>query len=129
MSGRELNGTNDDQKRLNFALNYTGLQWGSKGHSAYQGDLGVTRHGLKVAVLPTRYICRETCDKKQIENYYVWHEFGGGHNSEMKREQNSKSHVWFLRSDWEELTGREDRLIGRQWLHALAATNSILHSP
>ena len=129
MSGRGLNDTIDDQKRVNFVLNYTGLHWYSTALNTSKENIGITRDGLKVAILPTKYICRETCEETQTSDYYVWHEFGGGHNANSKQEQSSRSHVWFLRPDWKQLANREDGLTGWQWLRSLALPNSMLRDP
>ena len=128
MHGRDMDDTIDDQRRVNLALNYTQLHWESTELEEDKEKIGTNQFGLRVAILPPMYICRYKCSQSGLSDYYVWHEFGGGHNSSKKIEQSSKSHTWFLRPDWKEVAMREDGISGKEWLLALATPdNPWLH--
>ncbi len=121
--------TNDDQKRLNFALYHEGMKWQSTKVKLDRENTGVVnKTGLKVVVLPPIYICRGLCKLNHTIKYYVWHQVGGGHVAWRKSQEDAQSHTWFLKRDWKssprhgggvEGKGEAD-VTGRSWLEYLA---------
>ena len=120
MHGSDISDTLDDQKRVNLVLNHTQIHWNSKHPKDEMEITGTNRFGLKVVLLPQTHICRYTCSRNGLSDYYVWHEFVGGHNSSKKIEQSSASHVWFLRPNWRQLATKENGMVGKKWLLSLA---------
>ena len=116
--------TTDDQKRINFALVKTNMHWQSKELHDDRANVGSNQYGLKVAVLPPKYICRKTCILNRTTELFIWHQNGGGHNASWKSENNSKSHVWFLRSDFMTRVASPD-ITGLQWLQWITQPGSI----
>ena len=116
---RGLSNTENDQERLNTALLQLNLHW-DEGH---HGDIsvsdwqGVTDNGLRVTILSVLKICRHSCHKSHRGEYYVWHK--GGSGREGKKKYARQGRLWFLRSDWEELTNLSP-LKGVDWLKTIS---------
>lgn len=108
----------NDQARLNFALQAMDMHWDNSHMSMItQAMMGEGRSGFRAAVLPVRDVCRQTCTKKIIHMYYVWHK-GGSQNKEGKMSYASKGGLWYLRSDWQRISRTSAR--GVQWLREIA---------
>ena len=126
MHSLKMDKTLDDQKRVNFAMNKTGLLWNSKERLYDRANIGHNRNGLTVAVLPPKYICRKTCRLNTTTDLFIWHQSGGGHNASWKSEHNSKSHMWFLRPDFMTRVASAD-VTGTQWLEWITQPDSVDH--
>ena len=124
MHSRKMDKTGDDQKRINFALLKTKMHWQSKEKHYDRANVGSNQDGLRVAVLPPKYICRKTCIMNTTTVLFVWHQSGGGHSASWKSKQNSKSHMWFLRSDFMMRVASPD-ITGLQWLQWITQPGSI----
>ena len=124
MHGRKMDKTADDQKRINFALHRTKQYWDSRERLWDQANMGSNEDGLKVAVLPPKYICRVSCTLNEGTKFFVWHQSGGGHSAAWKSKHNSKSHVWFLRSDFMKRVAPHD-ITGLEWLQFITQDGSI----
>lgn len=116
--------TQDDQKRINFAMKKTGLLWNSKEKLYDHANIGQNKDGLTVAVLPPKYICRKTCYLNRTTDFFIWHQSGGGHSASWKSKHNSKSHVWFLRSDFMTRVASPN-VTGVQWLEWITLPGSV----
>ena len=119
--------TQDDQVKINYALDSCNIEWLSKGRSIEnQAISGKCRqNGLTVTVLPRSLICRKCAQYRN--SYYVWH--GRSKRAvDMKMKTGIYGYTWYLR----ELTvkedgalkesGRTEKLKGRAWLKAIAVT-------
>lgn len=126
MHNRKMDKTVDDQKRINFAMQKTGLLWNSKERLYDRANIGKNRNGLMVAVLPPKYICRKTCHLNTTTDLFIWHQSGGGHSASWKSKQNTKSHMWFLRSDFMTRVASPD-VTGTQWLEWITLPGSVDH--
>ena len=124
MHGNKMDKTTDDQKRINFALFKSSLQWGNKEHQFDHASVGTNRDGVRVAVLPRKYICRKTCSLAEGSETVIWHQSGGGHSASWKSKQNLKSAVWFLRPDYDSRSV-EPSVTGQQWLERLTLPGSV----
>ena len=118
--------TTDDQKRVNFALFKSKLQWESKEQQFSHASVATNRDGVRVAVLPRKYICRKTCslDTSSETDVIIWHQSGGGHSASWKSKQNLKSTVWFLRPDYD-TRPVDSSVTGLQWLEQLTLPGSL----
>ena len=112
----------DDQRRINFALYESNLEWSLSEGLEDSVIVGATKNGTtRVASLPERYICRKTCDLASMSEYYIWHQSGGSHEAKTKSEQNTVSQMWFLRSnDYKVLTGLGATAAAVQWLEEIS---------
>ena len=126
MHSSKMDKTTDDQKRVNFALFHSKLQWGSKEKQYAHATVGTNRDGVRVAVLPRKYVCRKTCsmDAETPIDVVVWHQSGGGHSASWKSKQNARSTVWFLRSDYD-TRHLDSSLTGLAWLEQLTLPGSL----
>ena len=124
MHSKRMHKTVDDQIRINFALHRSGLSWKSKALYYNQSNVGVNKNGVSVAILPPKYICRGECQLNKTSPIFIWHKSGGGHSASWKSHQNSKSHIWFLRRDYEKRPPSHD-VTGLQWLESITLPGSI----
>ena len=124
MHSKRMDKTVDDQIRINLALHKSNLSWKSKTLYDNQSNVGINKDGVSVAVLPPKYICRLTCVLNESSEIFIWHKSGGGHSALWKSHQNSKSHIWFLRRDYEKKSSSHD-LTGLQWLEWITLPGSI----
>ena len=109
----------NDQARLNNALLKLDVQWGK---SRYKDIItedwqGTTSNGLNVTVLSARKMCRQTCNRRFKEGYYVWHKGGSGTGGKMRYAE--QGGVWFLRKDWEDASG-QSTVTGMDWLRYIS---------
>lgn len=116
--------TTDDQKRINFAMSRAKMHWESKERHYDRTNRGSTADGLRVAVLPPKYICRKTCLLNTTSELFIWHQSGGGHNAAWKSKHNSRAHVWFLSPDYKKRL-LSQHSTGVQWLRSLSLPDSI----
>lgn len=123
MHNNRMESTKDDQRRINYALYRSKLQWKSNELRIDRENTGINQYGLKVVVLPPIYICRVLCTLNHTIDYYVWHQPGGGHSASWKVRHDSKSHVWFLRPDWTKAAGKE--VTGTEWLRTISNPVSV----
>ena len=119
--------TQDDQVRLNHALDRCSIEWNSRGRSIEnQAISGKCRlSGLTVTVLPRSLICRNC--RQHRNSYYVWHN-RSKRAGDMKMRTAISGYTWYLR----ELTIKDDgtlkenarteKLKGSAWLKAIAVT-------
>ena len=120
---RELSNTENDQERLNTALFELNVHW-DEGH---HGDItvsdwqGVTNSGLRVTILSVLKFCRQSCNKVHLGEYYVWHKGGSGREGKMKCARQGQ--LWFLQSDWEDITSRST-LKGVEWLKSISTPSN-----
>jgi hypothetical protein len=119
--------TQDDQVKINYALDSCNIEWLSTGRSIEnQAISGKCRlNGLTVTVLPRSLICRNCMQNRN--SYYVWHGRSkrAGH---MKKKTAISGFSWHLR----ELSvkedgalkesGRTEKLKGKAWLKAITVT-------
>ena len=126
MHSSKMDKTTDDQKRVNFALFRSKLQWGSKENQFSHASVGTNGDGVRVAVLPRKYVCRKSCslDTDTTTDIVIWHQSGGGHSASWKVKHNARSTVWFLRSDYN-TRHLNSSLTGLQWLEQLTLPGSI----
>ena len=105
--------TLSDQHRVNNVLKSMHM----KVHKVYKtaGWEGKCSNGLLVSILQRSVICRDPqCSKKKTNrHYYIFHETGGIQTAK-------RAGVWFLRSDWKEVSEMND-LKGSVWLKSIAA--------
>ena len=133
MHSMNMDKTTDDQKRINFALSKAQLHWKSKESHFDRANTGTSQDGLRVAVLPRKYICRKTC-YFDVTDYFIWHMSGQGHSATWKSKFNAKASMWFLRPDYHQHSAGPD-ITGVQWLEWLTLSGSIrntrqlLHPP
>ena len=121
-----IHGKCDDQRRINFALYKSNLEWSlSEEPLDDRVIVGASQNSTtRVANLPERYICRRTCDLSSMSEYYIWHQLGGKHKAEKKSEQNTLSQMWFLRSNYKyKLTAFSTT--GMKWLEQLIIPDSL----
>ena len=124
MHGVKMDKTTDDQKRVNFALFKSKMQWGAKEKQFQYASVGSNRDGVRVAVLPRRYVCRKSCSLEVNSDTFIWHQSGGGHSASWKSKHNLRSTVWFLRPDY--ASRRADSSVtGLQWLEHITLPGSI----
>lgn len=119
--------TQDDQVKLNYALDSCNIEWLGKGRSIEnQAVSGKCRlNGLTVTVLPRSLICRNC--RQDRKSYYVWH--GRSKRAgDMKMKTAISGYTWYLRelAVKEDGTlnesGRTEKLKGIAWLEAIAVT-------
>lgn len=112
--------TLNDQVKLNNALDAMHPKWESYANkdTLYNEKKATTPDGFKVTILPSTYVCRQTCDIQNKEQYYVWHR-GGSRSTEGKRVYAKRGRLWFLRMDWE---SRSNSCLkkGEEWLREIA---------
>ena len=124
MHSPKMDKTTDDQKRVNFAMSRANMHWESKEKRFDRTNRGSTANGLRVAVLPPKYICRKTCLLNATSELFIWHQSGGGHSAAWKSKHNTKAHVWFLKPDYMRISSNS-HLTSVQWLKSLSLPNSI----
>ena len=124
MHGNKVDKTADDQKRVNFALLKSNLQWQTKEQQFDRASVGTNKDGVRVAVLPRRYICRKTCSLEDGSETIIWHQAGGGHSASWKSKHGLKLTVWFLRYDYD-TRPVDPSVTGMQWLKQLTLPGSI----
>ena len=110
----------NDQIKLNNALKAMHPDWGdTEGKSILDDEqIATTQSGLKVTVLPAKYVCRQDCNKDKRDQYYIWHKGGKKVSSGKKANLNSKKvRLWFLREDWEDRENSSST--GEDWLREI----------
>lgn len=110
----------NDQVKLNNALNAMLPVWENSTDKdiLYDEWKATTPDGFKVTILPSKYVCRQTCDIQKREEYYVWHR-GGSRSTEGKMVYAKQGRLWFLRTDWESRS-RGYFKTGEEWLRRIA---------
>ncbi len=107
----------DDQARLNYALKAMQVTWKGTFSINLIERLGLGVNGFSAVVLPTRIFCRtKSCLRKNLQEYYVWHQGGDGRDKRTSALHNS---VWYLKNDWEEVSNGTVAA-GRDWLGEIA---------
>ena len=115
----------DDQEKLNCGLKAMQIAWENNDKSTAV-SYGSTQNGLKVTILPYRYICRlESCTPEQRDALYIWHR-GGSRSTKNKQSEAQYGNTWFLKYGWHMLP-KAAALTGVQWLQSISYW-SVTHS-
>ena len=92
----------DDQVRINYILQESGIQWfvekdcSDISHCTVTGS---TKDGITVTLLSQDIICRQSCQKDY--DYYIWH--GCASCSSSSKEAKAREGVWLLHEDWKRI--------------------------
>lgn len=93
----------DDQVRINYILQESGIQWfvekdcSDISHCTVTGS---TKDGITVTLLSQDIICRQSCQKDH--DYYIWH--GRAPRSSSSKEAKAREGgVWLLCEDWKRI--------------------------
>ena len=94
---------------VNLALDSLEVEWYQQ--APYDDDLQgrCNKSGVKAVVLSEALMCHYTCDKKNKDQYYIWHR-----QQQQGRDENVT--LWFVREDWSIKTERT----GVEWLKGIS---------
>ena len=126
----------DDQNTINFCLEHMGMEWTNYNRSERIEDrftdilgrvlLSSASAGkqeyLTVMLMPYTTVCRHVCEPEARDSYYVWHALAirSERTVANKKSQASVGGAWYLREDWEEVSGQNPELQGTEWLISIA---------
>ena len=108
----------NDQQRINYGLHELKVRWNSEQGYDKKPIVGICKNNLTVTAIPRRLICRPHCKRKQIDQYYIWHNLASGHKNFSKVEDAKHIHRWFLRKDWRIISDRSTTT-GQDWLKSI----------
>ena len=91
----------NDQGITNAALDRMGVQWKQmKGDINYYTGITSGNTSLTVTTFPQSLMCHRGCNRKFLNQYYVWHKHADEKTGLSKRESMIKNHVWLLNDNW-----------------------------
>lgn len=110
--------TLNDQVKINCALNTMQPDWGDTADKdiLYDEWVATTPDRLKVTILPSKDVCRQTCKAEKRDQYYIWHR-GGKRDTDGKIKYAIRGRLWFLKKDWE--SKRNSSVSGEEWLREI----------
>ena len=133
--------TTNDQARLNWALDAMAMVWDNPHSDTAEVIMtGAGREGFRAAVLPSKDVCRQTCNRSrkkmkvsensseveilrkqllcQLQGYLIWHK-GGAQSRDGKKAYASKGGLWRLCDDWQSIN-KQTSSKGVKWLSEIA---------
>lgn len=128
--------TTDDQGNINKALEALKVKWINLKRTDnidfitndIFGVVDIKRpKPMKMVVMLMSFstVCRQTCDPKKRDDYFVWHAVAIKENRtvERKMSQARVGNAWFLSNQWQSITQQNPTLKGVEWLKAVVDPN------